>query len=66
MAMEYFVPGILTTSRLHLLDLDPRDANSSTGEIPYKRVTLINHPYLIYEMELNFGCLKYQAGLNHG
>ncbi len=44
-----FVPAIVTTARLFSCDFDPIDVDSETGEIAYDRVTLTEHPVVVYE-----------------
>jgi hypothetical protein len=46
---QIILPIIVTTARLHLCEFDPKDVEARTGEIPWDKATLKEHPYLSFE-----------------
>lgn len=49
---QLFLPTIVTTAKLFFCSFDAADVDVVTGEIPYDKVTIKEHPYLLYEYPL--------------
>jgi hypothetical protein len=49
---QIFLPAIVTTARLFYCNFNAANVNVATGEIPYDKVSITEHPYLLYEYPL--------------
>ena len=49
---QIFLPVIVTTAKLFHCSFNAADVNVATGEIPYDKVSITEHPYLLYEYPL--------------
>jgi len=47
-----FLPAIVTTAKLFYCSFDAADVNVAASEIPYDKVSITEHPYLLYEYPL--------------
>lgn len=69
---QVFFPCIVTTAGLRVCEFDPKDVSPVTGEIPYDRVKISEHPYLIYKyplpshLQMDRGHLLYLSSEEYG
>jgi hypothetical protein len=49
---QILLPIIITSARIFTCEFDPRDIEPTTGEIPYAKAAITEHPFLIYEYPL--------------
>lgn len=51
-ARQFFLPVIVTTARLFACDFDPADIDPASGEIPFSKAAITEHPQVLYEYPL--------------
>lgn len=49
---QILLPVIVTTARLFVCEFNPADIDASTGEIPFEKAELIEHPQIIFNYPL--------------
>jgi hypothetical protein len=50
--MQALLPVIVTSAHLFTCDFDPKEVDAGSGEIPYDKAKLVEHPYLVFTYTL--------------
>ena len=50
--MQALLPVIVTSAHLFTCDFDPKEVEAGSGEIPYDKAKLVEHPYLVFTYTL--------------
>lgn len=50
--MQVLLPVIVTSAHLFTCDFDPKEVDAGSGEIPYDKAKLVEHPYLVFTYPL--------------
>jgi hypothetical protein len=49
---QKIIPMIVTTAAIQICEFNPEDISRETGEIPYEKAKISDHPFVVYEYAL--------------